>query len=62
MQLNTFIIALVDRTLLIAGVRLGFSVFLAVVQLYVLRAFLRIIARWGLGGRRRDFWSPPPSR
>ena len=43
MRLNTLILALVDRTLLIAGVRLGFSLLLILVQLYVLRAFLRII-------------------
>jgi predicted MPP superfamily phosphohydrolase len=43
MQLNTLILTLVDRTLLIAGARLGFSLFLVAVQLYVLRAFLRII-------------------
>ncbi|HVG19958.1 MAG TPA: metallophosphoesterase [Blastocatellia bacterium] len=53
--MNTFIIALVDRTLLIAGVRLGFSVFLAVVQLYVLRAFLRIIRSMGLGRKKERF-------
>jgi predicted MPP superfamily phosphohydrolase len=48
MQLSTFIIALVDRTLLIGGVRLGLSFLLAMVQLYVIRALLRVIRSLGL--------------
>jgi uncharacterized protein len=43
MQLNTLILAEIGRTILIVGVRLAFSLLLVAVQLYVLRAFLRII-------------------
>jgi predicted MPP superfamily phosphohydrolase len=43
MRLNSHILALIDRTFLIAGVRLAFSLLLVLVQLYVLRAILRII-------------------
>jgi predicted MPP superfamily phosphohydrolase len=52
MQLNTLILTLVDRTLLIAGARLGFSLLLVTVQLYVLRAFLRIIRSMELERKR----------
>jgi predicted MPP superfamily phosphohydrolase len=52
MQLNRLILTLVDRTLLIAGARLGFSLLLVTVQLYVLRAFLRIIRSMELERKR----------
>jgi hypothetical protein len=52
MQLNTFVIALVDRTLLIAGVRLCLSLLLVMVQLYVIRALLRVIRSLGLGPKK----------
>jgi predicted MPP superfamily phosphohydrolase len=43
MELNTLILAAASRTILIVAVRLAFSALLVAVQLYVLRAFLRII-------------------
>lgn len=55
MRLNTFMFALVDRTLLITGVRLSFSMLLVAVQLYVLRAFLRIIRSMELERRKERF-------
>lgn len=48
MQLDTLILAQVGRTLTIVGVRLGLSLLLVAVQLYVLRVFLRIIRSMGL--------------
>src|ERR1051325_3317287 len=52
MNLNTLIPADVGRTILIGGVRLIFSSLLVAVQLYVLRAFLRIIRSMELGPKR----------
>jgi predicted MPP superfamily phosphohydrolase len=43
MELNTLILAVAGRTILIVAARLAFSALLVAVQLYVLRAFLRII-------------------
>ena len=48
MRLNTLIPADVGRTIFIVGARLVFSALLVAVQLYVLRAFLRIIRSMGL--------------
>jgi uncharacterized protein len=48
MDLNTLILAVAGRTILIIAVRLAASALLVAVQLYVLRAFLRIIRSMGL--------------
>lgn len=52
MELNSLIVAVAGRTIFIVAVRLAFSSLLVAVQLYVLRAFRRIIRSMELEPRR----------